>query len=274
MVFVLLLAAALIASAAPSSLQTEVLYTQVRVRTAEAGGSGTVIWSEKMNGFYSTYIITCHHVIDKAVTLKDKWNPLLQKDIKTETREPVFVEFFNYKAVPHGKPPLTNGVIADVVAYDPTHDMALLNVKLAERPAVAALLDAASIENVMIGDPVVAIGCALLHDPILTMGVITHMGDVIESKDYWMSSAQIIFGNSGGAMFLHKGSAYKFIGIPSRVDVIGWGSPVTHCGYFSPITRVYEFLQDQVFDFIVPGSKRTETECATDRKARREKAKS
>lgn len=259
-----------------SELHQKVLFTQVRVKTDKAGGSGTVIYSRDAkvgadpNKFYSTYIITCHHVISDALKIETKWDPVLAQDRKRDVRQSVGVEFFNWKAVPHGKLPLTSGVFADIVAYDADHDMALLNLKLADPPSVASMLPESRIGEVVIMSPVVAVGCALLHDPIVTRGHVTHQGDIIELKDYWMSSAQTIFGNSGGAVFTD--GEFQFIGIPSRIDIAGWGSPVTHLGYFSPITRVYEFMKEQVFDFLIPGSTKTEKECESEREDKRKQA--
>ncbi|MFH1834047.1 MAG: serine protease [bacterium] len=254
-----------------NNLQDQVLYPQVRVRTDAAAGSGTVIWSEKApDGYFSTYILTCHHVVEGALKFETKWDPMANRDRKQEMRGPILVEFFNYKAVPHGKPPLTAGVTAEIVAYDVRHDMALLRVRLAERPVVAKSLPTAQVTSVVVGSPVVIVGCALAHDPILTTGIVTHLGDMIDYADYWMSNAQIIFGNSGGAVFAQLGADYAFIGIPSRIAISGWSTPITHMGYFSPITRVYQFYKEQVFDFLTPGSKRTEAECERDRASRRE----
>jgi len=254
-------------------LHKEVLYTQVRVRTGEAGGSGTIIYSEKgKSGFYSTYVITCHHVVEKAVKIESKWDSLLKRERKMETTVPVLIEMFNWSAVPHGKIPLTSGAQADVVAYGVDDDIAILHLDLAERPVVARMLPPEKVTQISIGTPVYAVGCALLHDPILTAGHVTHMGDIIDGKDYWMSSAQTIFGNSGGAVFALVDDQYCFIGIPSRISVIGWATPITHMGYFSPVSRIQEFLKDQILEFLIPGNKRTETECLEEREAKKKAA--
>jgi S1-C subfamily serine protease len=253
-------------------LHEQVLHSQVRVRTQQAGGSGTVIYSRKgEKGFYSTYIITCHHVVEDAIKIEDGWDSLLKKQRKMEKVQPVTVEFFNWEGVPHGRSPLTSGATADIVAYSPKHDMALVHLRLKVKPPTAKLLPRNRIEEVIIGEPTWAVGCALGHDPILTSGVVTHQGDIVGEVDYWMSSAQIIFGNSGGAMYWQADDGYYFIGIPSLVDISGWGVAVTHCGYFSPVPRVYTFLEEQIFDFLVPGSKKTEAACADARKAKRER---
>ena len=51
----------------------EMFYPTVRVRTKKAGGSGTVVYSEKYKDEVYTYIITNQHVIDDSVHMFD-WN--------------------------------------------------------------------------------------------------------------------------------------------------------------------------------------------------------
>lgn len=242
-------------------LREQVLRTQVRVKVGGVGGSGTVLYSGGGEKNYSTYVLTCHHVIEKALDVKKEYDPRIGMDRKVEFRKVVTVEFFDYDNVPHGRRPVSNSVDADIMAYDKPHDMALLKLRtIKQAPFVADLLPQDRAEGVRPGDKSYAVGCALLHDPILTEGMITHMGDEIDYKDYWMSSAQIIFGNSGGAMFYPMDDDYYFIGVPSRIAISGWSDAITHLGYFSPITRVYQFLADEHFEFIYDDSF-TEEEC-------------
>jgi len=256
-----------------SKLHKQVLRTQVRVKVEGSGGSGTIIYSEKSpddDRYFSTYILTCHHVVADAISVEEKWDSVIKKDRKREVLKPITIEFFQWDSVPHGKSPLTAGTTGDIVAYSQEHDMALIHLDLKERPVIASLLDPDSIENVVPGSPAVAVGCALLHDPIMTQGIITHQGDIIEGVDYWMSNSSIVMGNSGGAMFTQVGSNFKFIGVPSRVAVIGFGDVVTHLGYFSPISRVYRFFKEQVYEFLIPGNSKTEEDCELERKKLKE----
>jgi len=257
-------------------LHAQVLYTQVRVRTDKAGGSGTVVYSKAAGDEYSTYVITCHHVISEAVTIKKEWDSKIGRERKKEYRQLVKVEFFDFGNAPHGHRPVTHSCDADIVAYDAAHDVALLRLRtIRAAQAVATLMTLGNEKVLRIGSPVVAVGCAMLHDPILTQGIITHMGDEIDYKRYWMSNAQIIFGNSGGAMFAQiskdEHDEFEFIGIPSRIDIAGWASPITHLGYFSPISRVCEFFEEQVYDFLIPGNGKTESECAKERETQKKK---
>ena len=251
-------------------LATQVLHSQVRVSTGKAGGSGTVIYSEESvdKETFDTYVLTCHHVIDDALTVRKEWDSRVGREKKKEYRQLVTVEFFDWDNVPHGSRPLNYSADATIVAYDASHDMALLKLKtIKQAPAVGALMSGDDALSLQIGSPVVAVGAALLHDPVLTDGIITHMGDEIDFKDYWMSNAQIVFGNSGGAVFAGTDAGYRFIGIPSRVAVT-WGTPITHLGYFSPITRVSEFFEEQLYHFLVPGHDHDSKKCSKERERR------
>jgi hypothetical protein len=81
------------------------------------------------------------------------------------------------------------------------------------------------------------------------------MDDEISHYRYWMSTAQTIFGNSGGALYRYseERKKYEYIGIPSRITVQPMGftkDPITHMGYFIPIERVYSLLRDNDYHFI------------------------
>ena len=259
------------------ALHEQVLFSQVRVKTSSAGGSGTIIYSQASAvGLvtFNTYAITCHHVIEDAITVKDEWDPKVGRQRKREVRQLVTVEFFDWSNVAHGNRPLNYSADAEIMAYDKDHDMAILRLRTIKKaPYVAMLMQDGEQRALRIGSRVVAVGSALLHDPVLTEGIITHFGDEIDGKLYWMSNAQIIFGNSGGAVF-HAVTPhnYAFIGIPSRVAITGWGqTPITHLGYFSPISRIHEFFREQTFQFLSPGSGKSEADCEEERRAIRER---
>ena len=259
-------------------IHEQVLLPEVRVRTARSGGSGTVIWSQPSaedKRHSNTYVLTCHHVIEDAITVRSEWDSRLGRERKQEFRNLVSVEFFDYESVPHGRRPVSSSVDAEVVAYDKSHDLAILKLRMVKAaPYVAGLFPLSETEDLRIGSSTVTVGCALGHDPIVTEGHITHMGDEMDYKLYWMSSAALLFGNSGGACFAaDKKGDFKFVGVPSRVDIVGWGSPVTHLGYIAPIPRIREFLTEQGYEFLDVDSGKTEKQCADARAAKDEDEK-
>ena len=85
-----------------------------------------------------------------------------------------------------------------------------------------------------------------------------------------MSSSQIIYGNSGGAMFLAETG--ELIGIPSLVPVVGWGMAVTHMGLFIPVERIYDWLKEEHYDFIYD-SEKNEKKCLETREKEIEEKK-
>ncbi|GAG74834.1 unnamed protein product, partial [marine sediment metagenome] len=148
-------------------------------------------------------------------------------------------------------------VEADIVLHNETEDLALVKLRSEEQyQHIATLLPKDN--GVQVMDESVAVGCSLGFPPLPTVGHITRLNIQIYSLPYHMSSAQIIYGNSGGAMFM--ANTGELIGIPSRGVVIGWGTPITHMGLFVPIERIYAWLEEEHYDFIYDETK-TEKEC-------------
>ena len=238
----------------------QMFYPTVRVRTKKAGGSGTVVYSQKneKDGEIYTYVITNQHVIADSVHLEKKWDPVLKRKVDKEILDTVNVEFFRFNNYSH-----TIGsfaVEADIVAYSEVEggqDWALLRVRDKENEAdyVANMFPLDDLDNIHIFDETYAVGASLGHPPVASNGMITYMDDEIEHYKYWMSSAPTIFGNSGGAVYRWSGSRkkYEYIGIPSRISIQPMGfsaDAITHMGYFIPIDRVYKLLEDNDFQFI------------------------
>jgi len=255
----------------------QMFYPTVRVRTKKAGGSGTVVYSKKHDGESYTYVITNHHVIADSVHIDKKWDPVLKRKVDKEILDTVFVEFFRYNNYSHTVGSFA--VEADIVAYSDVQggqDWALLRVRDKENPAdwVANMFPLDDIENVHIFDKVFAVGASLGHPPVASEGHISYMDDEIEHYKYWMSSAPTIFGNSGGAVYRWSSvrKKYEYIGIPSRISIQPMGfsaDAITHMGYFIPIDRVYNLLEENDYQFIYDDSISID-EC---KKARKKKQK-
>ena len=236
----------------------QMFYPTVRVRAKGAGGSGTVIYSQKHNDEVHTYVVTNHHVISNCINIVKKWNPVLKKKIDTEILDTVQVEYFRYNNYSHCIGSFA--VEADIVAYSEVEggqDWALLRVRDKEQLCdwVANLFPLKDLDNVHIFDGVHAVGASLGHPPIASEGIITYMDDEIDHYKYWMSSAQTIYGNSGGACYRFSPSRkiHEWIGVPSRISVqpSGFASDaITHMGYFIPIDRVYALLKENNYHFI------------------------
>jgi len=232
---------------------TAMIYPVVRITTVNTAGSGTIIYS-KLNDkeTYSTYALTNHHVVDSAITISEEWDSVLGEDVKKEKRGIIYVEIFQYKnlSVPVG----TLKIEAEIMAYNRDEDVALVKLS-SEKKAdyVAALYPRNKGDDIHVMDETIAVGCSLAFPPLPTTGILTRKNFQINSLPYHMSSAQVIYGNSGGAMFLDAPG--QLIGIPSLVVAIGWGAPITHMGLFIPIDRIYDWLEKEHYDFLFDSTK-------------------
>ena len=64
----------------------QMFYPTVRVRTKRAGGSGTVVYSEKYNDEVYTYVITNHHVVADSVKVEKKWDSVLKRKVDSQLK--------------------------------------------------------------------------------------------------------------------------------------------------------------------------------------------
>ena len=229
------------------------LYPCVRVLSARAGGSGTIIYSEPdpvNEGDFVTIILTNHHVVDSSISYRDEWDSVLKKDRKQEIFQKVDVDVFDY--VRMSTVDSAQRYKADIVAYDKVHDLALLKMDSPRKfPYVATLIPEERVRNLRLFQDVVVAGCSLLHDPFCTFGQITYLSEIIDMKEYLMSNANSIFGNSGGALYLKDTG--ELLGVPSRVTVnqLGFGLDVqTWMGFSSHPKRLYEFFREQEMQFL------------------------
>jgi len=252
----------------------EMFYPTVRVRTNKAGGSGTVVYSKAHDGEVYTYVVTNHHVISECVQVEKKWDPVKKKKVDKEILDTVYVEYFKYNNYSHCIGSFA--VEADIVAYSEVEggqDWALLRTRDYENEYgyVAKLFPLEDLDSIHIFDEVYAVGASLGHPPIATEGHICYMDDEIDHYKYWMSTAQTIFGNSGGACYRMSADrdSYEYIGVPSRISVQPMGfsaDAITHMGYFIPIYRIYELFKENGFQFVYDKSL-TPMECEEQRKA-------
>jgi len=223
----------------------------VRVRAGQAGGSGTIIYNAPSEDRgYSIYALTNYHVIEGCIKIENKWSSLLKKYKKVDSFEAVECHLFNYR---WGQRAVGGSIIqADIMAYDQEEDLALLKLRGEEKaPSVATLYPRNKERELYVGERVICVGAGLGEKPVQTEGILSQFGIEISRREFWLSSAASIFGNSGGALFLKR--SYELIGVPARIAVSMAGfsmDPITHLSYAIPVTRIYDFLDEQKFRFV------------------------
>lgn len=246
-----------------------ILLPVVRVSTPTGIGSGTIIYSEDrdVSGEFKTFLFTNHHVIASAITVTKKWNSLTLRQEDVEVIEKVLVEVFRYTV--DGK---SNGRInydADIVAYDKDEDLALLQLTTKSKMPNSACIIPDKELSPTVFEKVYVSGCSLAEPPMHTTGDITSVDKLIDRKEFWMVSAPIIFGDSGGAVFLERGDNFFWIGIPSRVASTSMQA-ITHMGYIIPPNRIKEWIKGQHLDFLIDPLK-TPDKCFAERDVLRKK---
>lgn len=247
------------------------MYPEVRVQSAKARGSGTIVYSAPAPNKpdqYETYVLTNEHVIDSLITIKDDhWSSLHGRYVQKDIRGTAVVEtfLFNMQSRVIG----STSYMADIVCYDKNEDLAILLIRAANKfPHVASLYPEEKINDLLSGMEVRTVGAGLGEKPFMSPpGFIGQFGFEIENKEYLLVSSASIFGNSGGGTFMWETG--ELLGIPSRLPVRWGGDAITHMSYIIPAWRIYEFLREQVYQFIFDPSI-TSGWCEEERERKRE----
>ena len=233
-------------------IHENILYPVTRVRAADAGGSGVVIYSEPdpdNEGQYVNIVLTCEHVIAKNVVVKDEWDAVLKRDVKHDVTSECTIELFDYD---NSRVISANSIRGEIIAYDKSHDLAAVKLNNTRKiDHVATIIPKKEIANLQIADPVWVSGCSLLHDPFPNPGTLTYLREMIDQKAYIMQNAPSIFGNSGGGLF--HGVTGNLLGLTSRITVtqLGFGFDVqSWMGFTTHPDRLYEFFEHQELQFI------------------------
>ena len=231
----------------------EMLYPTVLVRGSDKStGSGTVIYSDLYDKEWVSLILTNWHVVRGSISVGKEWDSKLQEKVEKEVRRPVHVDLWDYNN--YSDAIGTIGRRALIMAWDKDLDLALLQVQDKERPLphVAELYPEDKDEGPWIFQQVFAVGAGLGKPPFPTEGLLAGFARDRNGKHVWLASAPIIFGNSGGALFVRSPrGAFELIGVPSAVSAYGWGNVVTHMGWSRPIPEIRSFLRNNSYGFIL-----------------------
>jgi S1-C subfamily serine protease len=244
---------------APVKKITEMLYPTVMVDLSDGQGSGTVVFSGKRkheswkDEKVWTLVLTNHHVIASAVSIEEEFDPKKQKNIQKETRRPVHVRLWDYND--YSTAIGTTGRVARIVAWDKHRDLALLRLDDKER----VMENIATLWPENVGGPYLfqktwAVGSGMSNPPYPTEGLLSGIsGKDGKGRALYLSSAPIIFGNSGGSLWAYSKfrDRYEMIGVPSMVGAFGYGNIVTHIAWSRPISEIRSFLRENDYGFVV-----------------------
>ena len=239
----------------PVGLSKNILRPSVQVDYKGNVGSGTIIYSEKESETRSvSYLITAHHVIEKAITMADTG----------EKREKVLIKMYAGEGLP------LKVEEAEIVSYHEKKDIALLRLTSDKPfPHVAVIADRATMKTLKIFTPIYTVGCPLGHEPLPTIGEIAHLNKIVDGERYIMMNAPTIFGNSGGGVFL--ANSYLLIGTSNMICTYDapFSTPVPHLSVFIPMDIIYDWLDSQRLQYIYDRHY-TKTACDAERKKTRE----
>tara|TARA_R110002020_G_scaffold2488_1_gene11669 strand:- start:13869 stop:14750 length:882 start_codon:yes stop_codon:yes gene_type:complete len=231
----------------------QMLYPTVLVRGGDSStGSGTVIFSDQYEGEWVSLILTNWHVVRGSINVAKEWDSQRQEKVEKEVRRPVHVDLWDYNN--YSEAIGTIGRRALIVAWDKDLDLALLQIQDKERPLpyVAALYPEDEDDGPWIFQQVFAVGAGLGKPPFPTEGLLAGFGRDKNGKGLWMATAPIVFGNSGGALFVSSPrDTFELIGVPSMISAYGWGNIVTHMAWSRPIPEIRSFLRNNSYGFVL-----------------------
>ncbi len=244
---------------APVKKITQMLYPTVMVDLSNGQGSGTIIFSGKRkheswkDEKVWTLVLTNHHVIASAVSIEEEFDPKKQKMLQKETRRPVHVRLWDYND--YSTAIGTTGRVARIVVWDKHRDLALLRLDDKER----VIKNIATLWPEDIGGPYLfqktwAVGSGMSNPPYPTEGLLSGIsGKDAKGRALYLSSAPIIFGNSGGSLWAYSKSRdrYEMIGVPSMVGAFGYGNIIPHIAWSRPISEIRAFLRENDYGFVV-----------------------
>lgn len=217
----------------PAVLAERMILPTVRLDLPESTGSGTVIAARLLaDGRHEAFILTACHVIEEVVG--------------EEAVGSVSVEFFD------GRGEVTRVVQAQVVSCDSSRDLALLSAVVSGPPPSAArLAGRETLARLRTFSPVYTVGCPLGLAPLPSRGEITNTNRWIEGELFWMTNAQMIFGNSGGGVY--DAATQELVGVSSRVCAYGRVLPaaVPHLGVIVPVERVTAWLSEAGYGTLI-----------------------
>ncbi len=202
----------------------EVLAPGVRVSLASGKtGSGTMVAED--------LVLTAAHLFFDA-----------------DQEDPIRVDLFRYDAA--GEVVDRDSVEACVeTTGDPTVDVAILRLRSAPRwtPSVAPILPEGL--DLRLFQKAYVVGCPKGLEPRFTRGRISYIGEIYGARLVG-ATADVFYGNSGGALMVRVEGRWYLAATLSRMEVAGLQA-LTFLGYYVHPDRLREFLGERGFSYLV-----------------------
>jgi len=150
----------------------------------------------------------------------------------------------------------TAPITADVLATDPSNDLALIKLRNTTGLVAATFADP---DSIAVGDPVVAVGYALALDggPSVTSGIISALNRTLQLDDdtflnaLIQTDAAISSGNSGGPLINMNG---QVVGVNTAVATGGMSSSANNIGFAISVAEVQRVGAGAVIGEVEPNS--------------------
>jgi S1-C subfamily serine protease len=198
-------------------------------------------------------VLTNHHVVKGAIRIVEEFDPKKGKEVKREHRRPVKIRFWSYNDFSSAIG--TSGRTAYIVAWDKHRDLALLRVEDKEKVYDnVAILWPEDVEGPFVFQKAWAVGSGLGNPPYPTEGLLSNTtAKDTEGYSLYQASAPIVFGNSGGSLYVYSETrkAYELIGVPSMVSAVGYGSIISFVAWSRPIGEIRSFLRQADFGWVL-----------------------
>ena len=197
--------------------------------TGNIHGSGTIISSKKEHDHYVNIVMTNWHVIDGF----------------RNYQEEIHLRTFGYDEFGYRDNAKSNIFPVEVLYESELVDCAVLRFYTGIKLCSIKILP--SDIQIKLFDDVIIVGCQLGQEPSATFG------KVVDPIYVWFDgfvslkvTAQIIFGNSGGACYLSEYGEIYYVGIPSRIATYPGGA-VPHMAFVSPISEILKQMEKDGF---------------------------
>jgi S1-C subfamily serine protease len=220
--------------------QQEMLNPTVMVTMEHQMGSGTVLLSADDG----TFVLTNYHVIDEPL---DASHPSRQ------------IAVIFWLMGPQGDTIYRSRQDADIVAWDESRDLALLQIrdKSFRTPSVAVV---APVDvKLLAGEDVYVAGAGMGHRVFLTQGLLSVVDDQVSNNPALLTSSPVVNGNSGGSLWHRRDDGhYEMIGVPQAIATEPIDSPfketiragVPTMSFAIPLKTVRSFLAANGYDFL------------------------